>query len=52
MFETLEPAGKLEEFLVEKMAMLVWRYRRLLQTEAAEVANQTEDCKNEYIRHE
>jgi hypothetical protein len=42
MAETLQPAGRLEEILVEKLAMLMWRYRRLLQAEAAEVARQTE----------
>ena len=36
--ETLQPVGRLEEILVEKLAMLLWRYRRLLQAEAAEVA--------------
>ena len=48
MVETLQPVGSLEEILVEKLAMLVWRYRRLLQAEAAEVANQAEDCQNAY----
>ena len=42
MVETLQPAGRLEEILVEKLAMLVWRYRRLLQAEAAEVERQRE----------
>jgi hypothetical protein len=42
MAETLQPMGRLEEILVEKLAMLVWRYRRLLQAEAAEVARETE----------
>jgi hypothetical protein len=42
MVETLQPAGRLEEILVEKLAMLVWRYRRLLQAEVAEVARQRE----------
>jgi len=42
MVETLQPVGRLEEILVEKLAMLVWRYRRLLQAEAAEVARQAE----------
>jgi hypothetical protein len=42
MVETVQPMGRLEEILVEKLAMLVWRYRRLLQAEAAEVARETE----------
>jgi hypothetical protein len=48
--ETLQPVGGLEEILVEKLAMLVWRYRRLLQAEAAEVANQVEKCEQGYLR--
>jgi hypothetical protein len=50
MVETLQPAGKLEEILVEKLAMLVWRYRRVLQAEAAEVANQTASCERDYAQ--
>jgi hypothetical protein len=42
MVETVQPMGRIEEILVEKLAMLVWRYRRLLQAEAAEVARETE----------
>ncbi len=29
----------------------MWRYRRLVQAEAAEVANQTKNCKDAYIQH-
>ena len=42
MVETLQSVGRLEEILVEKLAMLVWRYRRLLQAEAPEVAWEAE----------
>ena len=35
----MQPVGRLEEILVEKLAMLLWRYRRLLQAEAAEIAD-------------
>jgi hypothetical protein len=36
------PEGTLEEVLVEKLAMLLWRHRRLVQTESAEIAKVTE----------
>ena len=38
LVESLQPVGKLEEILVEKLAITLWRYRRLLQAEAAEIA--------------
>jgi len=44
MVEALQPVGELEDILVEKLAMLVWRYRRRLEAEAAEVEGQTKDC--------
>lgn len=44
MVETLQPVGRLEEILVEKLAMLVWRYRRLLQAEAAEIGREAESA--------
>jgi hypothetical protein len=44
MVETLQPVGRLEEILGEKLAMLVWRYRRLLQAEAAEIAREAESA--------
>jgi hypothetical protein len=31
--EYLNPVGALEDFLVEKLAMLIWRYRRLMINE-------------------
>jgi len=35
--EVLEPVGKLEETLVEKIASTMWRHRRLLRAESAEI---------------
>jgi hypothetical protein len=35
--ESLQPQGKLEEVLVENLAAILWRKRRLLQVEAAEI---------------
>ena len=37
LIESSQPVGKFEEILVEKLAMTLWRYRRLLQAEAAEI---------------
>jgi hypothetical protein len=34
--EYLKPIGTLEDFLVEKLAVLIWRYRRLIITEITE----------------
>jgi len=33
-----QPQGKLEEILVEKLAMILWRYRRLLVSEVGEIS--------------
>jgi hypothetical protein len=35
--EALQPVGKLEELLLEKLATTAWRYRRLIQAEVAEI---------------
>ncbi len=35
--DSLQPVGDLEEELVEKLAMLFWRHRRLLRAESAEI---------------
>jgi hypothetical protein len=35
--ENLQPQGKLEMVLVENLATLLWRKRRLLQVETAEI---------------
>jgi hypothetical protein len=51
LLESIQPEGRLEELLVEKLAMLMWRYRRLLKAEAAEVAQQTQDCAGKYKYH-
>ena len=42
LWEALEPEGKLEEILVEKLATLLWRQRRLMLTEAAEIRKSVE----------
>ena len=34
--EHFDPAGRLEEILVEKLATIIWRYRRLLRAEASD----------------
>jgi len=36
--ESTAPVGALEESMVEKLAMLIWRHRRLLTAEAAHIA--------------
>jgi hypothetical protein len=41
--ESLQPVGKLEEILVEKLAVAVWRYRRLLRAEGAEIEKAAAD---------
>lgn len=46
LVDTLQPVGKLERILVEKLAMLVWRYRRLLQAEAAEIGSAVESIEH------
>ncbi len=40
--EALKPEERLEKLLVEKLAMLSWRYRRLLEAEGAEIRQGTE----------
>jgi hypothetical protein len=35
--KVLKPKGALEDFLVEKLATLIWRHRRLIQAEGAEI---------------
>ena len=42
LWETLQPVGKLEEVLVEKLATLMWRQRRFLVAEGAEIRNGSE----------
>jgi hypothetical protein len=40
--EALQPEGRLEELLVEKLASIGWRYRRLLAAEGAEIRQASE----------
>lgn len=40
--EDYEPEGTLEDILVEKLATLLWRYRRLIVAEGAEVQSKVE----------
>jgi hypothetical protein len=42
LWEALQPEGRLEDLLVEKLATIAWRYRRLLIAEAAEIRRGTE----------
>jgi hypothetical protein len=35
-----QPQGKLESFLVEKLTILLWRYRRFIKTEKAEISRE------------
>ena len=42
LWDTLLPEGRLEELLVEKLATIVWRHRRLLVAESAEIRKSTE----------
>ena len=47
---SLKPVGKAEEILVEKLAVLFWRYRRFLTAESAEIRKGTEflECDTKY----
>jgi hypothetical protein len=40
LWEALQPEGKLEELLVDKLASISWRYRRLLLAETGEIRKQ------------
>ncbi len=40
--DSLQPEGKLEDILVEKLAMLLWRHRRLITAETNEVRKGSE----------
>jgi len=39
LFRDLQPVGELEQILVEKIATLAWRYRRLIGTEVKNSTN-------------
>jgi hypothetical protein len=45
--ESLKPEGVLELTLVEKLATILWRYRRLLQAETAAVLSNIEERRDE-----
>jgi hypothetical protein len=47
LFENLAPQGRLEETLVEKLAMLSWRHKRLIEAEIAEIQDATEFLESE-----
>ncbi len=47
--DSLQPVGKIEEILVEKLAMTLWRHRRVLQAEAAEIARETYTIEDEEL---
>jgi hypothetical protein len=40
--ESFQPVGSLEDILVEKLASLLWRYRRLISAEGAEIRKHRE----------
>jgi len=42
LWESLQPEGKLEEVLVDKLATLLWRHRRLIIAEGADIRNSVE----------
>ena len=42
LWEALQPEGRLEELLVENLASLAWRHRRLLAAEGAEIRESNE----------
>ena len=50
--ETLQPEGALEELLVEKLATTVWRHRRLLLAESAEIRKNTEFVESDQRKQE
>jgi hypothetical protein len=45
--ETCQPEGRLEEILVEKLTMILWRHRRLLQAEAGEIGRNVQFLKRD-----
>ena len=42
LWRTWQPVGKFEEILVEKLASIIWRYRRMLMAEGAEIRKSSE----------
>jgi hypothetical protein len=51
LMDDLEPVGKMQELLVEKLAVDHWRLRRLLRYEAGKILEQSHDFKKEAIDH-
>lgn len=49
--EDLRPEGTVEETLVEKLAILLWRYRRLILAEADEIRQRFFKLANLAARH-
>lgn len=47
--ESLQPEGTLEEMLVEKLAQLAWRHRRMLTAETAEIQRAIESVSWEEV---
>ena len=50
--EAQQPEGALEELLVEKLATTVWRHRRLLLAESAEIRKNTEFVESDQRKQE
>jgi hypothetical protein len=51
LVEDFQPEGALEALLVEKLAMALWRHRRLVQAECAEIAKVTEFVEEDEKHH-
>jgi hypothetical protein len=51
-FEDLKPQGRLEELLVEKLVMLSWRHKRVIEAEIAEIRDKTEFLEWEEMNQE
>jgi hypothetical protein len=52
LWGTLQPEGKLEELLVEKLVSILWRYRRMLIAEGAEIRKGSEFLETDMRRNE
>jgi hypothetical protein len=50
LWEALQPVGRLEELLVDKLASLSWRYRRFLLAETGEIRRQVLEWSEERNR--
>jgi hypothetical protein len=47
LWKTCQPLGKLEEVLVEKLTTIIWRYRRMLTAESAEIRKSSQFVKTD-----